>query len=154
MSTHARVAALQTLIEPIVTGLELELWGVEYMPQGDKSLLRIYIDHPDGIMIDQCEAVSRQVSALFDVEDPIPNEYRLEVSSPGIERPLFHLGQYRLYIGELVQIKLREAFEGRKKFKGILVGIEEETDVVVRVDNEELLLPMTSIDKAYALLKV
>lgn len=142
----AKVDELTSLIEPVVQGMGFVLWGIEYIPSGKFSTLRIYIDHEDGIHVDQCADVSRQVSAVMDVEDPISNNYTLEVSSPGMDRPLFTLEQYAAYIGEWVEIKLRYAFEGRRNFKGVLNGIED-GDVVINVEKEEFLLPIESIDR-------
>ncbi|TXR52189.1 ribosome maturation factor RimP [Reinekea thalattae] len=123
-----------------------ELWGIEYLRNGKFSTLRIYIDHENGIDVDHCAEVSRQVSAVMDVEDPITNNYTLEVSSPGMDRPLFKLEQYQHSINEWVEIKLRHAFEGRKNFKGVITGVEGD-EVVVQVDNEEFLLPIESIER-------
>ena len=122
-------------------------WGVEYISQGRHSLLRVYIDHPNGILVEDCEAVSRQVSGVLDVEDPITNEYTLEVSSPGMDRPLFTLEQFAAHAGEQVKVKLRSPFEGRRNFQGLLRGVEDQ-DVVVQVDEHEYLLPIEMIDKA------
>jgi len=132
---------------PTVEALGFELWGVEYLSQGRHTLLRIYIESPNGITVDDCAAVSEQVSAVMDVEDPISGEYTLEVSSPGMDRLLFRLEQYPAYVGEGVDLRLRTAFEGRRKYKGILKGIEGE-DVVLHVDDHEYLLPHDAIDKA------
>ncbi len=143
----SRPEEIQALIEPAVQALGVELWGVELLPQGKRSLLRVYIDHTDGVGVDDCAKVSHQISGILDVEEPIPNEYVLEVSSPGMERPLFTLEQYQTYIGAVLSIRLNYAFEGRKKFKGQLVGVEG-SDVVLRVDNEEYLLPFDTIHKA------
>lgn len=142
----AKVNELVALIEPFVSGMGFTLWGVEYLPSGKFSTLRIFIDHEDGIHVDNCAEVSRQVSAVLDVEDPISGNYNLEVSSPGMDRPLFTMEQYAAYIGEWVEIRLRYAFEGRRNFKGVLVGIED-GDVVIKVDEEEFILPIESIDK-------
>ena len=84
--------------------------------------------------MDDCAIVSRQISGVLDVEDPISVEYTLEVSSPGMERPLFTLEQFAKYVGEQVKIKLRSPFEGRRNFQGLLRGVEEQ-DVVVQVDD-------------------
>ncbi len=121
--------------------------GVEFISQGRHSVLRVYIDRPEGILIDDCEAVSRQVSGILDVEDPISGEYTLEVSSPGMDRPLFTLEQFAKHAGEQVKIRLRSPYEGRRNYQGILRGVEEQ-DVVVLVDDHEYLLPIDSIDKA------
>jgi ribosome maturation factor RimP len=139
--------SLRDLIEPVVTALDCELWGIEYNSQGRHTMVRIYIDGPNGVTIDDCANVSRQLSSVFDVEDPITGEYNLEVSSPGLDRPLFSLSQYKQFIGEQVQVRLRSAFEGRRKFTGRLVGIEGD-EVVLVVDEHEYLLPFDLIDKA------
>lgn len=138
---------LQQLIEPVVTALGCELWGIERLSQGKNALVRIYIDKTDGIGVEDCERVSRQVSSLFDVEDPIAGEYTLEVSSPGMDRPLYTLAQYQAFVGEDISLQLRFPYEGRRKFKGRLKGVEE-SDVVIEVDDHEYLFPFDSIEKA------
>nr|WP_262372816.1 ribosome maturation factor RimP [Pseudomonas sp. WS 5013] len=138
---------LQAMLAPVVESLGYECWGVEFISQGRHSLLRVYIDHANGILVDDCEAVSRQVSAVLDVEDPISSEYTLEVSSPGMDRPLFTLEQFAKHVGEQVKIKLRSPFDGRRNFQGLLRGVEDQ-DVVVLVDDHEFLLPIDLIDKA------
>ena len=138
---------IQQLLEPTVEAMGFELWGVEYMSQGKYSVLRVFIDHENGITVTDCAAVSEQVGSVLDVEDPVTGEYTLEVSSPGMDRLLFKLEQFPAYVGELVELRLRRAFEGRRKFKGILKGIEGE-DVVVHVDDHEYLLPHSAIEKA------
>ena len=143
----SKLEQLQALLAPVVEALGYECWGVEFISQGRHSVLRVYIDRPEGILIDDCEAVSRQVSGILDVEDPISGEYTLEVSSPGMERPLFTLEQFAKHAGEQVKIRLRSPYEGRRNYQGILRGVEEQ-DVVVLVDDHEYLLPIDSIDKA------
>lgn len=143
----AKIDELTAMIEPVVTGMGFTLWGIEYIPSGKYSTLRIFIDHEDGINVEHCAEVSRQVSAVMDVEDPITGNYNLEVSSPGMDRPLFQLEHYAAYIGEWAEVKLRYAFEGRRNFKGVIVSIED-GDVVISADGEEFLLPIESIDKA------
>jgi ribosome maturation factor RimP len=135
------------MLETTIEALGFDLWGVEYLSQGRHSLVRIYIDAQKGISVDDCAAVSVQVGSVFDVEDPISGEYTLEVSSPGMDRLLFRLDQYPGYIGEKVELRLRSAFEGRRKFKGILKGVEGD-DVVILVDDHEYLLPHSAIEKA------
>jgi len=138
---------LQELIEPSVVALGYQLWGIEMISQGRHSMLRIYIDAEEGIGVEDCASVSRQVSGILDVEDPISGEYTLEVSSPGMDRPLFTLEQYKAFVGHVVQLKLRMPFDGRRRFKGVLSGIEDE-DIVLVVDQEEYLLPIDHIEKA------
>lgn len=138
---------LHDLIAPAVTALGYEMWGLEYLTHGGETVLRVFIDSENGINVDDCAAVSRQVSAVLDVEDPISGEYNLEVSSPGMDRPLFTLDQFQRYSGEQVKIRLRSPFEGRRNFSGRLVGVEAD-EVVVAVDEHEYLLPIELIDKA------
>ena len=143
---------LSKLIEPVVQELGCELWGIEKLQQGRQVVLKIYIESAKGISVDDCARVSRQVSAILDVEDPIPGEYMLEVSSPGVERRLFKPEHFNVCKGEKVQITLRQAFDGRRKFKGLLGGLEDE-EVVIRVDDaQEIVLPMDSIERARVLI--
>lgn len=144
----AKLNKLEEILRPVVEGLGYDLWGIEFRSQGRHSLLRVFIDNPqDGVSVEDCEKVSRQVSGVLDVEDPVANEYTLEVSSPGMDRPLFYLDQFNDWAGHQVSIRLRMAFEGRRKFQGVLKGTEG-GDVVVVVDDHEYLLPFESIDKA------
>lgn len=138
---------LENLLGPVITSLGCELWGLDYRAQGKKSLLRIYIDKPNGVVLEDCERVSRQVASVLDVEDPISGEYTLEVSSPGMDRVLYQLEQYAAFVGETLAVKLRRPFEGRRNYTGVLTGIESE-EIILRVDNEEFLLPYELIDKA------
>lgn len=143
----SKLEQLHALLAPVVKALGYQCWGIEFLSQGKHSLLRVYIDHSSGILVDDCEKVSRQLSGVLDVEDPISSDYTLEVSSPGLDRPLFTLEQYAASVGEQVKIKLRSPFEGRRNFQGLLRGVEEQ-DVVVLVDDHEYLLPVDMIDKA------
>lgn len=138
---------LQDMLKPTVEALGFELWGIEYLSQGRHSVLCIYIESENGINVDDCAQVSHQVGSLLDVEDTIAGEYTLEVSSPGMDRLLFKLDQYPAYIGEGIELRLRSPIEGRRKFKGVLKGIEGE-DVVVQVDSHEYLLPHNVVEKA------
>lgn len=143
----AKVQKLEALLNPVIEGLGYVCWGIEYLSQGKHTLIRIYIDHPDGIGVDDCEKVSRQVSGVLDVEDPIRNQYTLEVSSPGMDRPLFYLDQYREFIGSWVTVRLRMPFEGKRKYKGVLNGVEGD-EVLLVVDEHELQLPFEVIESA------
>lgn len=143
---------LQQLLQPTVEALGFELWGVEHLSQGRHSVLRLYIDRDAGISVDDCALVSGQVGAVLDVEDPIAGDYTLEVSSPGLDRRLFELEQYARFAGEQIDLKLRVPFEGRRRFQGILKGVEDE-DIVVQVDDHEYLLPFDQVDKARVELK-
>jgi len=138
---------LQALIEPVVSGLGYEFWGLEYLSHGKSSVLKVYIDAEGGIDVDDCAKVSRQISSLFDVEEPITGKYSLEVSSPGMNRRLFTKEQYEVYKGARLKVSLRTPFEGQRKFTGLLCGLEDE-DVILRVGDEEILFPYDDIDKA------
>lgn len=139
---------LKSLIEPVVTGMGFELWGLEYLTQGRYSVLKIFIDSENGIDVDDCASVSRQVASLLDVEEPIKGKYTLEVSSPGMDRRLFSFEQFEVMKGSKVKLKLNKPFDGKKRFAGLLVGTEDK-DVVLRVGEEETLFPYEMIDRAY-----
>jgi len=135
------------LLAPTVEAMGFELWGLEHIPRGRRSLLRLYIDAESGVTVNDCAEVSRQVSGVLDVEDPIGGEYTLEVSSPGVDRLLFRPDQYPAYIGERIELRMRTPFEGRRRFNGALKGLEGE-DVVVRIEDEEFSLPFSGIKRA------
>jgi ribosome maturation factor RimP len=135
------------MLRPTVTALGLELWGIEHLVRGRSSLLRVYIDSENGITIDDCERVSRQISGILDVEDPLPGEYTLEVSSPGLDRPLFEFEQCLLFIGEVINLKLRTPLNGRRKFKGVLEKAEDGV-LVLTVDNALHEIPWQQVEKA------
>ena len=138
---------LDALIEPVVTGLGCELWGIEQVTHGSQSRLRIFIDAESGVSVEDCERISRQLSSVLDVHDPLKGRYTLEVSSPGMDRRLFKFEQYPAYVGERIRVMLKVPFEGRRQFRGILAGVEGD-EVVVRIDDEEMLIPFETIDRA------
>lgn len=145
--SQRRAADIEALISPLVAAAGCELWGFELLPSGRHSTLRIYIDREEGVSVDDCEAVSRRVSAVFDVEEPISGQYTLEVSSPGMDRILFRLEHYAESVGETVEIRLNQPFEGRRKLTGVLAGVEDD-EVVVQVGEDEYLLPLEWIQRA------
>ncbi|GMQ91494.1 MAG: ribosome maturation factor RimP [Gammaproteobacteria bacterium] len=124
-----------------------EFVGVEQAGVGAGTILRVYIDSADGIMLNDCEKVSRQLSALLDVEDPISGRYTLEVSSPGLDRPLMKLEDFQRFEGEEARIKVGRAVLGRRNFTGRLRGIEGET-VLLEMDQEIYDLPYADIERA------
>lgn len=138
---------LTELLRPAVEETGKSLLGVEFISAGNNSILRLFIDHENGINVDDCAEVSRQVGAVLDVEDPISSEYNLEVSSPGVDRPLFELAHFQEVIGETVNLKLSMPLNGRRKFKGPLVGIENDT-LIVEVDGIDYELVISNVDKA------
>lgn len=117
-------AALEKLIAPIVDSLGLTWVGLQYFPQGKRSILRLFVDKPGGVSVDDCARVSRQVNAVLSVENPIPGEYTLEVSSPGLDRLLFSVEQCREQIGKMVSIQLVVPKAGKRNFKGRLERVE------------------------------
>lgn len=138
---------LKNLISPVVKQLGYELWGCEYLAQGKHSVLRIYIDKPEGIGVEDCQEVSRQISALLDVEDPIPGNYNLEISSPGIPKPLFYEWQYERYLGEPIQVKTYKPVNGKRKFVGVIVSVSD-TGLVLDLDSEHQEILFSNIVKA------
>ena len=137
---------LTDMLRPAVEETGKELLGIEFVSAGKHSVLRIYIEHENGVDVDDCAEVSRQVSAILDVEDPINTEYNLEVSSPGLDRPLFKKEHYQAVIGKIVNIKISVPLNGRRKFKGPLVAIEN-NDLIVNVDGEDYQLEINNIEK-------
>ncbi len=117
-----------SIINPSIQDLGYELLGIEYVPSGKHSILRLYIDSEDGIGVDDCEIVSRQVSAIMDVEDPISGQYNLEVSSPGIERPLFVVAHYMRFLGHDVRLRTYRPIEGKRNFTGAIGSVSEKSN--------------------------
>ena len=138
---------LQELIEPTIERLGYELTDLEVRLSGQGGLLRLTIDKPDGIDLDDCEKVSHAVSALLDVEDPVPGNYNLEVSSPGLDRKLTKIEHFQRFEGESLKVTVRFPIEGRRRFRGTLVSSDDE-NIVVEVDGESHSLPLTMIDTA------
>ena len=168
MKLSNKTQALQDLIAPAVQACGVDLWGIEFMPQGKRSLLRIYIDknvegdaepvinedgeieQGRGIGVQDCVRVTQQVGAMLDVHDPILGEYALEVSSPGWDRPFFQLEQLSEYIGQQVALRLISAVENRRKFQAKLVAVDLENEIIqVEVEQQQVLeIDSHNIDKA------
>ena len=140
-------AHLRHMLEPVIALLGYELVGIEYLVQGGNNVLRVYIDKDGGVTLDDCQKVSRQVSGVLDVEDPIHDRYALEVSSPGLDRPLFTREHFARYTGHSVQIRLDKPLDGRRNFKGIIQGMQDEA-VLLEVDGTQFVLPLQAIEKA------
>jgi ribosome maturation factor RimP len=138
---------LTEMLRPSVEDLGYELVGIEYIRAGKHSTLRVYIDQEAGILVADCAVVSRQISAIMDVEDPISNEYTLEVSSPGLERPLFSAAHYQAFIGEEVRLQLRMPIQNRRKWKGVIASVDGEI-IGVNVDGKEERFALSNIQKA------
>jgi len=143
----SRAEVIQEIIGPVIQALGFQLWGVEYLGQGKHTLLRVYIDKAEGVNVDDCAEASRQVSSILDVEDPIKTEYTLEVSSPGLDRMLFTLDQFRQYIGAEIKAKLTENFAGRRNFQGRLEAVQDD-EVVLIAGEDKYVFPFELIEKA------
>jgi ribosome maturation factor RimP len=168
MKLSNKTQALQDLIVPAVEACEVELWGLEFIPQGKRSLVRIYIDKAAednaepvlnedgeleqgrGIGVQDCVRVTQQVGALLDVHDPISGEYALEVSSPGWDRPFFKLEQMANYIGQTVALRLISAVDNRRKFQAKLISVDIDNELIqVEVEKQQVLeIDSHNIDKA------
>ena len=139
---------IRQLLQPVVEALGCELWGVDLQTGAKTKLLRIYIDKDNDLVgIEDCERASRQASRILDVEDAINGEYILEVSSPGMDRPLYEIGQYEKYVGEDISLRLRFPYEGRRNFKGRLTGVDGD-EIILVVTDHEYLFPVEGIEKA------
>ncbi|ESK56140.1 MAG: ribosome maturation factor RimP [Moraxellaceae bacterium] len=168
MKLSNKSQALYDLIAPAVAACGVDLWGIEFLPQGKRSLLRIYIDKAlnenvepvlnedgeveqgRGIGVQDCVLVTQQVGAMLDVHDPISGEYALEVSSPGWDRPFFQLNQLPAYTGQQVALRLIAAVENRRKFQAKLLSVDLENEIIqVEVEGQHVLeIDSNNIDKA------
>jgi ribosome maturation factor RimP len=142
------VQDLTELFEPVIQSMGYELVGIEFQGSTQHGTLRVYIDHENGIGVDDCVAISHQISAILDVEEPIQQAYDLEVSSPGINRPLFKAQDYEQYLGHSAKIKMAVPLNGRRNFRGVLQGVIDSRSVQIMVDNEGYDLPISDIAKA------
>ena len=135
------------LAEPVVLAKGMELVEVEWQREPRGWVLRLYIDKPGGVTLGDCVKISEIVSDLLDARDFIHHSYHLEVSSPGIDRPLRKREDFQRFAGDKVRISLKAPLEGRKNFTGILKGVEGE-EVILEVDGVEVRLPYGDIKKA------
>lgn len=159
MKLSTKVAELTSIIEPAVAACDVALWGVEFVPQGNRSLLRIYIEalpeeqaQDKQVTIENCAAVNHQVSGVLEVHDPIAGEYILEVSSPGFDRAFFSESQMRDYLGQTVSLRLIQAIgqgdKKRRKVTGKLDSMQESSLMITTTDNEQFEVAFSNIDKA------
>jgi len=148
-----KATQISTLLAPTVESLGLQLLGIEYLPAPGGSLVRLYIDVPQAesddrvVTIEDCEAVSREVSAQLDVEDPISGNYTLEVSSPGVDRPLFDAAQFARFTGERAKVGLKLPQDGRRRLTGTIVSVDGGT-IVFDIDGQPFEVSADNIDKA------
>lgn len=139
---------IEDVVEPVVTGLGYEFVGAHFGQGENGQTLRVFIDTENGVVVEDCVAVSRQLSAVLDVEDTIKSAYQLEVSSPGLDRPLFTAQQFEKQIDEVVKVKMASAVDGRRNFKGRLVEVKNDT-VLVEVDGIDYALPVDDIEESH-----
>lgn len=139
---------LVKLLEPVISAMGYEMLGIEHLPKGHGSLVRIYIDNEAGITVADCEKVSHQVTGILDVNDPIKGSYDLEVSSPGLDRPLFTLDHFSRFKGHMVQVRLRSKMDGRRNFTGQIEGVDKDK-VTLKEQDQIYSIPVDLIEKAH-----
>jgi ribosome maturation factor RimP len=138
---------LEALCSPAVVECELELWGLELVRSGGHSLLRVYIERPDmRVTVADCARASKAISAVLDEKDPITENYDLEVSSPGLDRPLYVLSHYARFIGEDVKIETHLPTAGRKRYRGTIVAVNDKIEL--KVDQQSLFFSIQDVAKA------
>ena len=140
------ITRIEAILEPGAQALGFDIVAVE-MAGGDRAILRVYIDKKGGVTIDDCAKASQQFSAILDVEDPISNRYTLEVSSPGLDRPLAKPSHFQAVVGQEVKLRMASSIEGRRRFKGHLLEANEES-IRINVEGQELELAFVDMDKA------
>lgn len=144
MKSNSVVDRLNEKIENIVKKQGFDLYHLEYVREGGQNILRVYIDKESGVALNDCVITSRLVSEMLDIEDPIVEEYNLEVSSPGVFRTLFTKEHFNKYINEDIAVQLSALVEGKKKYEGVLKGFDGES-LTLEVDNNEVILPMLKV---------
>lgn len=138
---------LIALIEPLLGQLGYELVDLEYAPSRTRGLLRVFIDKPQGVGIDDCERMSHELSALLDVEDPVSTAYTLEVSSPGLDRVLRTRAHFERFVGERIWVELKVPRDGRRRYTGQLAGIDAQA-IELLVDGAMVRVPLDEIGRA------
>ena len=144
---NRRVRNIEQLIAPTIGAMGFELWGIDTSGVGSHERVCVYIDSDSGIAIQDCEAVSHQLSGLLDVDDSFNESYTLEVSSPGLDRILFKDDQFRMNIGQWLNIRLEVPLNGRRRVEGLLVGMEN-GELVLTADADEYSIPLERVRRA------
>lgn len=143
------VTTLENLLEPAVTALGLEWWGCVLQAGPSSALLRVYIDKPGGVTVEDCEAASHQLSGVLEVNNPIQGRYVLEVSSPGLDRPLFTIEQYERFLGSKIKLRLRLPIENQRNFVGVLQAVQDKTlSVLIEESKSLMLIAFNNIERA------
>ncbi len=139
---------IQELIEPAISALGYELVGSEFHQQKGRALLRVYVDSKNGVSVGVCAKISRQIAALLEVEDPIAGGYDLEVSSPGLDRPLFTLAHFQQFVGHKIKIRLKFPREDRRHFIGSLSKVEGNQVTLIVDGNQSVMVEFNDIERA------
>ncbi|MGB6977508.1 MAG: ribosome maturation factor RimP [Gammaproteobacteria bacterium] len=147
MMNKVTPAVIQTIIAPALTALGYELWGCEVHPHGHRTMLRVYIDSEQGITVADCIRATRQMNAVLNVEHALADQYELEVSSPGLDRPLFTPDQYQRFVGRQVRIRLHVPQQERRQYVGILQGIEA-GQITLIIEGTAVILSLANVEKA------
>ena len=137
---------LSVILKPLIERMGYIYWGLQFHGNGRRSVLRVYIDHPDGVTLDDCSAVSDQISGLLDVDDTIRQSYTLEVSSPGVERPLLTSEHYELYIGAMIKVRSYKPFNNRRNFTGRLEAAGNRS-IILKIEGESIDIPYSAIQQ-------
>lgn len=148
--SSSTIEQLKILAKPVMTELGFEYLGAELFIYGHHRKLRIFIDKPTGVTVDDCAAVSHRISALLDVEDLIPGEYRLEISSPGFDRPLFELAHYLRFVGRQASVRLKDKIDNRRNLKGVIEAVEGER-ISMKVDGQSICFQLNDVGRAHLL---
>ncbi|WP_018250157.1 ribosome maturation factor RimP [Orenia marismortui] len=137
---------VEELAKPIIEEKGLELVDVEYKKEGENWVLRVFIDQEDGVSLENCQEISRMLSEQLDIDDPIANSYLLEVSSPGIDRPLKTEKDYKRFSGRLIDISTYAPINGQRKLTGELLGLKDD-NIEIRIDGDEILVPLDKVSQ-------
>jgi len=144
------VEKLQNLADPLAKSMGLEVLKIEFSAERCDSVLRMYLDKAEGgVTVEDCEIFSRNLGPILDVEGDMPARYHLEVSSPGLNRPLASPKHFQAQIGKIVDLRTEEPIEGRRQFKGELMRVVDDDAIVVQVDGKDYAIPLSGIKKAH-----
>lgn len=141
------VTKIEEIIAPVIADLGLELVDINFVKEGGRWFLRVFIDQPGGIGLEECQLVSEKISPLLDEKDPIAQAYYLEVSSPGLDRPLKKTADFQRFNGSKINLTTYEPVDGRRKFKGKLVAASD-LAITLKVDGHDVVIPMERIASA------
>ncbi len=142
------LSRIRVIVEPILGALGFELVDLRFLTEHGRRILRLFVDREGGISVGDCQRVSREIETVLEVEGVVRERYDLEVSSPGLDRPLTKEEDFRRFIGRQAFLKTREAIEGRRHYKGVLKGLEE-GNVVMEIDKKDYRIPLGLVERAH-----